>query len=141
MKFVFDASVAVKWQLGEHDSEKAQRIIDTVRSGRDELHAPDFFLVECGHAFFRAERGNRIAAGEARKLLIALLTDCPQIHESRPLLARAAAICQHLRKGLYDCVYMALAEREGAHMITADAKLFAATKADYPYVAELASFP
>jgi predicted nucleic acid-binding protein len=35
---------------------------------------------------------------------------------------------------------MALAEREGAQLITADAKLFAATRADYPYVAELASF-
>ena len=39
------------------------------------------------------------------------------------LAARAAAICQHLRKSFYDCVYMALAEQEQVQFLTADTKL------------------
>ena len=39
------------------------------------------------------------------------------------LAARAFAIAKALRHPVYDCLYVALAERLGAHMVTADAKL------------------
>jgi len=141
MKYVLDASCAVKLQLQEQDSDKVNRIIQNVRAGRDELLEPDFFFTECGHVFFKAERNKKIAAGDARKMIQALIAENPMIYESTPLLPRAAAICQHVRKSLYDCVYMALAEREYAQMITADMKLWKAAQADYPYVLDIASFP
>jgi predicted nucleic acid-binding protein len=124
--------------LQELNADKADRLIARSRSRADHTIAPDFFLVECGHALFRAERRKLIAPGEARRLLFAIDPDCPEFHSSEPLLRRAAAICGHLRKGFYDCLYMALAEREQIQLITADTKLVTAAQPDYPFVVDLA---
>jgi predicted nucleic acid-binding protein len=38
----------------------------------------------------------------------------------RPLAARAAALARKLDHPVYDCLYLALAEAEGAPLVTAD---------------------
>jgi predicted nucleic acid-binding protein len=139
VKYVLDASVAVTRLLGEEHADRADRLIARARAGVDQPIAPDFFLGECGHALFRAERRRLLEAGEARRLLLAIIPDLPELHPTFPLLRRAAGICGHLRKGFYDCLYMALSEREGVQLITADKKLVKAAQPDYPYVVDLAS--
>jgi predicted nucleic acid-binding protein len=44
MKYVLDASVAVKWVLPEADSAKAISLRDDYRKGVHELIAPDIFM-------------------------------------------------------------------------------------------------
>jgi predicted nucleic acid-binding protein len=139
MKYVLDASVALKWVLSEDESDKAVRLRDNARQQIDELLAPDFFPAECGHACFRAERRKILVTGDARKCLAAILADCPALEESFSLLPRAAAVCQHSQIGFYDALYVALAEREGCQLVTADAKLVAKVQADLPFVVDLAS--
>lgn len=139
MKYVLDASVAVKWLLAEAGYEKAETIVLNARLGIDELIAPDFFLAECGHALFRAERKKAIGPGDARQLIATLIHDLPELYPSDVLMSRAAGICQFLRKSFYDCLYMALAEREQVQLITADIKLVKAAQPDYPFVVDLAS--
>lgn len=141
MKYVLDASVCVTRLLDEQHADKARQLAARVRSGADHAIAPDFFLAECGHTLFRAERRKLIAPGEAKVLLLSIGPDRPELYVSEPLLRRAAAICGHLRKGFYDCLYMALAEREQIQLITADAKLVKAAQPDYPFVIDLASLP
>src|SRR5580700_6002820 len=46
MRFVLDASVAVKWVLPEPDSPKALGLRDDVRNKVRDLHAPDTFPIE-----------------------------------------------------------------------------------------------
>jgi len=139
VKYVLDASVAVKWLLAEAGFEPAERIMFNARAGADELLAPDFFLAECGHALFRAQRKKVIGQGDASHLLATLIHDLPELHASDVLAGRAAAICHHLKKSFYDCIYMALAEREQIQFLTADSKLVKAAHTDYPYVIDLAS--
>lgn len=139
MIYVLDASVTITRLLGEVHADKARALRDAARSGADAPIAPDFYLAECGHALFRAERRKLIAPGEARQLLLSIPPDLPDLRPTMPLLRRAAAISGHLHKGFYDCLYMALAESEGVQFITADAKLVKAAQADYPYVVDLAS--
>jgi predicted nucleic acid-binding protein len=55
------------------------------------------------------------------------------------LVARAYAISSAFRQGVYDCVYVALAEREGCEFVTADTKLIANLGAQFPFIVELAS--
>jgi predicted nucleic acid-binding protein len=55
MKYVLDASVAVKWVLPEADSAKAISLRDDYRKGVHELIAPDIFKLEAAHALTRAE--------------------------------------------------------------------------------------
>jgi predicted nucleic acid-binding protein len=42
-------------------------------------------------------------------------------------------------EGIYDCVYLALAEREGCELITADEKLVSKFSREFSYVRALAS--
>jgi predicted nucleic acid-binding protein len=141
MKYVLDASVALKWVLTEDNSDKALVIRDNARNGMDELIAPDFFAAECGHACFRAERRKILTVGDARKCLAAILADCPNLEESLTLLPRAAAICQQWQTGFYDAIYVTLAEREGCQFVTADERLVAKVQTDLPFVVNLATFP
>jgi predicted nucleic acid-binding protein len=139
VRYVLDASVAVKWLLAEADFEKAEELVLSARGGIDELIAPDFFLAECGHALFRAERKKAIGSGEASRLIATLIDDLPALHSSHVLVSRAAAICHDLRKSFYDCIYVALAEREQIPFITADTKLVISAQPGYPFVVDLAS--
>ena len=56
MKYVLDASVALKWVLTEADSAKAISLRDDFRKQLHEFLAPDVFPVEVAHALTRAER-------------------------------------------------------------------------------------
>ncbi len=47
----------------------------------------------------------------------------PTIHASLPLLPRAYEISSQMRIGVYDCLYVALAEQEGCALLTADDRL------------------
>ncbi len=46
-----------------------------------------------------------------------------------------------LRVGVYDCLYVALAERERCELVTADTRLLANLKPTFPFIIDLASLP
>jgi predicted nucleic acid-binding protein len=141
MKYILDSSVAFKWALSEVDSGKADAIRVDFRNAIHELLAPDIFNVEVSHALTRAERQGRIAVGEARKLLLDILTTPPTFFSFQPLLLRAVDISSRMRVGIYDCVYVALAERESCGLITADKTMVNALQKDFPFIIPLASMP
>ncbi|MBI1899990.1 MAG: type II toxin-antitoxin system VapC family toxin [Planctomycetia bacterium] len=109
MKYVVDASVALKWVLVEHHSSQALRLRADFQQQSHELHAPDVFPAECGHGLARAERRGIVPAGGTAALLGDIGTTFPQLHDSVALLQRAAALSSSLRLGFYDCLYLALA--------------------------------
>src|SRR5713226_2315283 len=123
MKYVLDSSVAFKTLVAETESAKAQELCDDYRKGIHELLAPEVFPVEIAHAITRAERQGRITPAQGARLLTDVLNRLPQLHSSLPLLPRAYAISSAARIGVYDCLYVALAEREGCELVTADDKL------------------
>jgi predicted nucleic acid-binding protein len=65
MKYVLDASVALKWVLTEPDSPKALSVRDDFRTQVCELLVPDIFPVEVAHALTRAERKGLIKPPQA----------------------------------------------------------------------------
>ena len=123
MMHVLDASVALKTVLNEPDSSAALKLRDQYRKQMHELIAPDTFVVEVAHALTRAERKKVLQVGEARKFLTEIMTDRPVLHPHLPLIPRAVELSSQLKIGVYDCLYAALAEREGCEFVTADAKL------------------
>lgn len=140
MKYVLDASVALKWVLPEPDSAKAVALRDDFRNQIHELLAPDIFPVEITHALTRTERQGRIAIGESGQHLADILTTLPDLHPPLPLLPRACELSSAMRIGVYDCLYLALAEREGCELVTADSKLVK-LQSSFPFVVSLASMP
>jgi predicted nucleic acid-binding protein len=49
-----------------------------------------------------------------------MLNRLPMMHASLPLSPRAYHISSDARIGVYDCLYVALAEREGCEIVTSD---------------------
>jgi len=86
MKYVLDASVALKWVLTEADSPKALSIRGDFRNQLHELLAPDVFPVEVAHALTRAERKRIIKPPQAIRLLTDVLSTPLPLHSCGPLL-------------------------------------------------------
>jgi len=128
---VLDASVAIKWVLPEQDSEKALVIRDEFQKQIRELIAPDVFPVEVAHALTRAERKGLITQDDVDAKMADIYLSAPILHDYIPLLERAIEMAKQFRIGVYDCLYLALAEQEQCAFITADAKLKALS---LPYV-------
>ena len=123
MKYVLDSSVALKWVLPESDSGKAIQLRLDYQSGVHELVAPNIFYVEAAHALTRAERQRRIAVSAGWPLWRTIMVDCPVLIDSFALMQRAFELSSQARIGVYDCLYVALAEREQCRVATSDQRL------------------
>jgi predicted nucleic acid-binding protein len=116
--FVVDASVAVKWILPESGSSAAAAL----RELNDDLSAPSLIAVEVGNELWKAVRRGSVTRSEAA--LISLQSLIP-IEELR---VRALTLAIELRHPIYDCFYLALAQRENALLVTADEAMFTAAR-------------
>ncbi len=141
MKYVIDSSVAFKLGVPETDSDKAIQLREDVRNALHELLAPDVFSIELAHALTRAERQGRIPVGQAAVLWDDIVAEPPLLVPCGPLIPRAIQISSALRIGVYDCLYVSLAEREGCELITADDKLVKNLQKAFPFLTALSSLP
>ncbi len=141
MRYVLDSCVAFKWEVPEPDTDNALRLRDSYRNGVHELIAPDVFPFEIGHALTRAERQKRINPPDGWAAWLAVMADGPVLAQSIQLMPRAYSISSQFRVGMYDCLYVALAEREGIELVTSDHKLIQNLQARFPFIVALASLP
>jgi predicted nucleic acid-binding protein len=141
MKYVLDSNIALKWGLPEPDSPKAKQLRDDFQKGVHELVSPDVFVVEVAHALTRAERQGKIALGHAGILWADIMSTPPRLELSGLLVPRAIAISSAMRVGVYDCLYVALAEREVCALVTTDDKLIKTLQAHFSFIVALSSLP
>jgi predicted nucleic acid-binding protein len=141
MKYVLDSSVALKWVLAEPDSPKAKKLRDEFRNHVHELLAPEVFQVEIAHALTRAERRGRLTPPQAGIFWADIMSISPRLEPTGPLIPRAIHISSAAHIGVYDCLYIALAERESCELVTADARLVNQLQTLFPFIIELAAIP
>ena len=116
MRFVVDASVAVKWLVVEEDTDVAQELA----TGGQELHAPRLMASEVANALWRKARMGEIERRTAG-ILLANVPDMPvRWGADETVSADAIRLALAFDRPVYDCVYLALAHRIGAVMLTAD---------------------
>ena len=137
---VFDSSAALKWYLPVLYTDKAKQIRDEYRKAIIELIAPDIFPVETLHALTKAERQKRISHGTAHPIWQSVMVDSPTLHPCIPLLDRAYEIAAAAHIGIYDCIYVALAERENCEFATADDRVIKNLQVQFPFIRHLSTF-
>ena len=141
MKYVVDCSTALKSVLMEPDRAKAILLRDGFCNGLHELLAPDLFPAEVANGLLIAERRKLIGPGDGALCLADVMQTPPFLHSAGPLLVRAYEIAHRYQRTVYDCLYVALAEREQCEFITADIKLFNGLHPAFAFVLSLASMP
>jgi predicted nucleic acid-binding protein len=135
---IVDASVAVKWFFPEPGSEAARALL----THSAQLAAPALVRIEVSAAATRKVRLGEIApqearaacelwAGAIRKGVLALVPDVE-------VLSAAVELALKLAHPLQDCLYLALAQREQAALVTADPKFQARAQTMYSSVELLA---
>jgi predicted nucleic acid-binding protein len=141
MIYVLDSCVGFKWLVVEQETDKARKLRDEYRQAVHGLLAPDVFPIEVAHALTRAERQGRITQAEGVQLMTDMLKTLPQLFPSLPLLPRAYQISSAARIGVYDCLYVVLAEQEGCQLVTTDTRLLNSLQAQFPFLVSLSSVP
>ena len=116
MSLVVDASVAVKWLVAEEYSAQAQGV---AASGED-LHAPRLMASEVANALWRKARIGEIEIGRVGALMAAVVEMPVHWSADETYCSDAARLALSLDRPVYDCVYLALAHRIGARVVTAD---------------------
>jgi predicted nucleic acid-binding protein len=121
-RLVVDASVVVKWFLPEVLADAALRIAE----GEHVFLAPELLGAEFISALWKKSRRGEIEAGTAVRMLDDFSRVAIAFHPHTPLLPTAFAIAAAAGHSVYDCLYLALAEREDCPVVTADRRFHAA---------------
>lgn len=117
MSVVADASVVVKTLVQEAGSDQAAFLM------RRPVFAPELLVAECLNALRKKVLRGDLSAASAL-LRAETLQRAPITYEpAAPLAARALQLSLRLSQSLYDCVYLALAEKLGLVLVTADRRL------------------
>ena len=121
VRYVVDASIVVKWFVEEDYSEKALDLEKRYVEGSIDLIAPCILNFEVLNALKFSHHFGEEELVEVAKALTKYQFD---LRELQGEIATKTIIIA-MRKGItiYDAAYVAIAEIEGVHLITADEKL------------------
>ncbi len=118
MRLVVDASVAVKWLVEEEYSDYAGRLLEESH----DLYAPRLMASEIGNALWRRVRMGDIERSQAVALAASVSEMAVRWIEDEEVCPDAVRLALALERPVYDCVYLALAHRIGAMLVTADVR-------------------
>jgi predicted nucleic acid-binding protein len=116
---VVDASVAAKWVFKEPNSDRALALVGSVAI----VGAPSIIVAELGNIAWKRVRRGVWGAQDAPasvQFAVDLFTIIVPIEELWKDAVRLALRTDH---PIYDCFYLALAQREQASFVTADTRL------------------
>lgn len=131
---VLDANIAVKLVCIEPGY---QETLDRLQC-EAELVAPDWVMIEAGHAIRRKSLRGDFDRVEAQRLLESIPSFFETIYRDGQFVQAAMAISFELDHWIYDCIYLACALDLSAPLLTADRKFWnAAKRAGYGDTVEL----
>jgi predicted nucleic acid-binding protein len=134
-RLVVDCSLVVKWKITTEDyAAEAEEILLDWQRQSIEACAPNLLQAEVMSAFLRAHRRGRVSRTEAEGAIRDLMALPFVMFDVASILVRAFEIAQHHNQRSYDCIYIALAEREGVELWTGDQRLYNALNRYFAFV-------
>lgn len=114
-----DASVVCKWYFDEVGALEADAVL---RTGG--LIAPDSLVSEFTNAVSRRVRMGLLPLDAAARMMAHMPRQFVRLFPSAALAGRALEMSVALNHPSYDCVYLALAEREQGTLVTDDMRFY-----------------
>lgn len=124
MTLVVDASVATKWVLPELGSAEAALL----RMQDSDLIAPSLVAAEIGNALWKSAMRGDFPASDVAHMLDVAVGHYARLIPIENIAAAAIKLAIDLKHPIYDCFYLALAERERAPLVCADGPLVGKAK-------------
>ena len=121
---IVDASVAAKWFVEEEYGEAALSVLDE----KNQLHAPDFLLLEMDSIVCKWVRRGVVSPAEGTEVRDAFRQYPVRHHPFISFLDSAFAIANQTGQSVYDSLYVALAALLNGRMVTADRRLYGVLK-------------
>jgi predicted nucleic acid-binding protein len=124
---VVDTSIAIKWVLQESDSDIAETMLIEWSSNGVVILAPALLTYEVTNALYKKARKGEITFETAKEALTKVLVSGVALNFSQDSNLGRRAIELARQFGLpatYDAHYLALAEREGCELWTADTRMW-----------------
>ena len=119
MKVVLDASAALAAVLGQ---ESGPAVLD-VLAGAAVVIAPELFSAEVTSGLWKYVSAKQLALEEAAERLDTILKLVDRYHPVAELAQEVLREASARRHSVYDLCYAVLARREGAAVLTIDARL------------------
>lgn len=116
---IVDASVVLRWFLNEPGADDAGATFQH----RQAPSAPAFILTEVANGLWSAVRRKRIDVDLARTYVQSAPRLFGTLHPTAALYEAAFDLAIELDHPIYDCMYLALADRERLPLLTTDARL------------------
>ncbi len=120
MRYVVDASVAVKWYVPEiHDSHAS-----TLQIKGNDLHAPELIVPEFSNIVWKKIRLGELSQAEGVRIVKAFGSAHVKLHSHRGLSMSAFTGAYLTTQTVYDWTYLSLAIAMSCQFVTADARFF-----------------
>ncbi len=120
---VVDASVVAKWYLKEAGHERATQIMEAGLCQATRLIAPGLIAAEIGNVLWQRSRRGELIGDEVWEVWRSFEAAPVDLFDIPPLMSLALQVALDTGCAVYDALYVALAEAEGAKLVTADRKL------------------
>lgn len=117
--FVLDASAVVRLILLDPVAADWAQTLETAGM----VLAPELMLTEVANTLWKLHRAQQLQGVNPQELLAHAKGLVDHIEPDRQLQVEALALAIHFNHSVYDCLYLALARREAATLLTADRKL------------------
>ena len=117
-RLLVDASVAVKWVVGEPGAADA-----TLLRAAFGFVAPDLITAECINILWKKVRNGELSPSEAELAANMLAKSGWDLRSAAPYMSSALRLSIALDHPAYDCLYLVMAAAEGFELVTADERL------------------
>ena len=118
---VVEASVAVKWVVGEEHSDRSLAILRDVPG----LYAPAPWLAEAGNTLWAKAAIHHVINSAEMHQRLAFLSSLPvAVTPLSEIIGAAGALALDLHLTVYDTLYLILAEKIDVPLVTADRMLY-----------------
>jgi len=122
--WVIDTSAVIRLFVPDGPAHpEAEAAFRRVATGADSILAPQLLLAEAANVLLRKQRRGELSADELRELLPAVEALPIRYCEHETLLLPATDLALAHGLSAYDALYLALAERHAAKLLTCDAQL------------------
>lgn len=116
--YVLDASVLAALYVDDPATEQSESALARVEG--DELHAPDFVMLEVANVLWKRVRREELRPQDAMTAVADLSAAAIHFHPIGSLVAQSLALALSHGFTAYDATYVALATRVGGIVITND---------------------